>query len=109
MQNKIKELEQSIATTAPTVSTGSNNAPNECITHKDSNGNKWFKRMHYCSKHGYNVSHSNQNCRDKHKAGGLPWIDGATAADNKGGSTRDVDKYQQWFNPSTKEHASVPP
>ena len=115
IQNELRVLKDSIAATATTMSSQrtpstSTRSPNERIVHLDGNGNKWFKRAHYCSKHGYNVSHSNPSCRDRHKTEGQKWIDGATAQDNKGGSTRNADTYQQWFNPATRVHAKdLPP
>ena len=115
LQNKIQDLGQSLAATATTISSNQHSynneraIPNEKVIHKDNTGSKWLKVTHYCSKHGYNVSHSNANCRDKHKPGAHNWTDGATATDNKGGNTRNADKYMQWYNPDTKTHAPNPP
>ena len=115
LHRKIRELKASLANTVTTAgssrsphSTGGT-VPNEKIIHRDNTGSKWLKVAHYCSKHGYNVSHSNQNCRDKHKPGAHGWVDGATATDNKGGNTRNADKHHHWYNPDTKTHAISPP
>ena len=80
--------------------------PTERVMQRDSRGNKWFQVVHYCSKHGYNHSHSNARCKDKDKPG---WIPDASHDDPKGGATHNADKYQQWFNPYNKTYATKLP
>ena len=112
LQRKISDLEQSIATgTTQGTSTNSNRdrGPEEGIMQQDSKGQKWYKVVHYCSKHGFNGSHSNGNCRDKAKTYGQPWIEGATSGDQRGGSSKYADKFGQWFNPRTKQYAPTLP
>jgi hypothetical protein len=111
LQRKISDLEQSIAT-GTTQGTSTNNrdrGPEEGIMQQDSKGHKWYKVVHYCSKHGFNGSHSNGNCRDKAKTYGQPWVEGATSGDQRGGSSKNVDKFGQWFNPRTKQYAPTLP
>ena len=112
LQRKISDLEQSIATgTTQGTSTNFNRdrGPEEGIMQQDSKGQKWYKVVHYCSKHGFNGSHSNGNCRDKAKTYGQPWIEGATSGDQRGGSSKNADKFGQWFNPRTKQYAPTLP
>ena len=116
LQKKINDLELSIATgtTQGTSTQGVHNnirslGPEEGIMQQDSKGQKWYKVIHYCSKHGFNGSHSNGNCRDKLKAHGQPWVEGATLADQRGGSNKNADKFGQWFNPRTKQYAPTLP
>ena len=111
LQARIKNLEQEQASkgnqtqlTNTTTRSGTS-TPDERIIQYDGQGQKWYKVAHYCSKHGYNVSHSNGNCRDKHKSNGDPWINGATACNNHGGNQKHQDKYLHWFNPKTKVYA----
>ena len=78
------------------------------ISKTDSNGNKWFQVAHYCSKHGFNISRNNQECKHKHKGGKYPWVEGANATDTKGGNPRNTDKYQQWYNTDTKAFTPQP-
>ena len=107
--NRLKQAMHSGDTisTSPTVASTITTS-DERIKHKDSKGNNWFQIAHYCSKHGYNHTHSNANCRDKHKPSDHydAWVEGATHQDHKGGSNRKSDKYLQWFNPFTKKYTS---
>ena len=104
-QARIKELERSIATqTTHTMSTNTC-SPDQRIMQRDAQGNKWFKVAFYCSKHGYNTSHRNCNCRDKHKDHGHPWTEGATHEDHRGGSNQHAEHYLHWYNPRSKEFA----
>ena len=111
LQARIKELEQGSkgnntqSTNASTVSVSHTNSPDERVIQYDGQGRKWYHVAHYCSKHGYNISHSNGNCRDKHKTDGQNWINGATACNNHGGSQKNREKYLHWFNPKTKVFA----
>ena len=116
LQKKINDLELSIATgtTQGTSTQGVHNSnrdqgPEEGIMQQDSKGQRWYKVVHYCSKHGFNGSHSNGNCRDKLKTHGQPWIEGATSGDQRGGSNKNADKFGQWFNPRTKQYAPTLP
>ena len=106
LQARIKELEQGSkgnnthSTNASTVS--HTNTPDERVIKYDGQGHKWYHVAHYCSKHGYNISHSNNSCRDSHKTDGHKWITGATACNNHGGNQKNRDKYLHWFNPKTR-------
>ena len=110
MQKTINELRSSVAT-GPTQDTSNNSNRNrerghnkERIKRQDSKGHTWFQIAHYCSKHGYNSSHSNEACEFKQAQDGRgTWIAGASAADNKGGSNKNADKCLQWFNPRTRQ------
>ena len=111
LQRKIGDLEQSIAT-GTTQGTSTNNrdrGPEEGIMQQDSKGHKWHKVVHHCSKHGFNGSHSDGNCRDEAKTHGQPWVEGATSGDQRGGSGKNADKFGQWFNPRTKQCAPTLP
>ena len=117
LKQEINQLKQALHSgntigTFPTVTSQSTtNVPDERIMQRDNRGNKWFQIAHYCSKHGYNHSHSNANCRDKHKPSEQynAWVDRATHEDHKGGSNRNSDKYLQWFNPYTKKYTNNVP
>ena len=109
LQARIKDLEHTskgsnTQLTSAMTSSGTK-TPDERIIQHDGQGQKWYKVAHYCSKHGYNVSHSNGNCRDKHRSDGHQWISGATACDHHGGNQKNQDKYLHWFNPKTKVYA----
>ena len=65
-QEKV-EMEQRLASCAKASS-----SEDQRISQRDSHGHKWFKVAHYCSKHGYNISHTNNNCRDREQPGGHP-------------------------------------
>ena len=109
--NKLMQALQSgnTVSTCPTVATQSTNTTvDERIKQKDSNGNNWFQVAHYCSKHGYNYTHSNANCKDKLKPADYfdAWVEGATHEDHKGGSNRNSNKYLLWFNPFTKKYTN---
>merc|ERR1711884_928418 len=107
---KISNLEKSLATASlTTCPPASSNALDQRVKQQDSYGNNWFQVAHYCSKHGYNISHSNEYCRDRNKPGRDTWIQGATHADHKGGSDKNKEHYLQWFNPNSKRHAPAPP
>ena len=56
-QQEKAEMEQRLANCAKASS-----SEDQRISQRDSHGHKWFKVAHYCSKHGYNISHSNDNC-----------------------------------------------
>ena len=109
LQARIKDLEQASnahntqPTRASTLSRTS--TPDERIIKYDGQGQKWYQVAHYCSKHGYNVSHSNENCRDKNKAEGHQWVSGATACNHHGGNQKNREKHLHWFNPRTKVFA----
>ena len=109
--NKLMQALQSgnTVSTCPTVATQSTSTTmDERIKQKDSNGNNWFQVAHYCSKHGYNYTHSNANCKDKLKPADYfdAWVEGATHEDHKGGSNRNSNKYLLWFNPFTKKYTN---
>lgn len=72
---QINTLEKSIATatasmttcTSPPAQSTSKTTTDQRIKQKDLCGNNWFQVGHYCSKHGYSISHTNDNCRDRNK------------------------------------------
>ena len=112
LQNRINALERLTSGsqfTNPTVNSSTYSPANDTrICKTDSGGNKWYQVAHYCSKHGFNISHNNQDCKHKHKGGKFPWIEGATATDTKGGNPRNNDKYQHWYNTDTRTFTLQP-
>ena len=104
-----KAMEQRLAACTTGSSGGFSSATDQRIMQRDSHGHKWFKVAHYCSKHGYNISHSNDNCRDREKSSGSPWSPGATHQDHKGGSNNHEKHYNHWFNPHTKHYSESLP
>ena len=106
LKQQIKDL-QSGASTANTTRTA-RSGPDNRIKAKDSYGNTWFQVVHYCSKNGYNVSHSNEACKDRDQPGRNQWIPGATLTDHKGGSEKNKQYYQHWYYPITKRFAPSP-
>ena len=118
--NKIRQLELSNGTVATTTTNTSHSMPTSQASYqdknqdkrntmKDSQGRKWYQVKFYCSKHGFNTSHSNENCNNKHTNKGHPWIPGATATNTMGGSTALADKFNHWFERSSKQYSSQPP
>ena len=76
---------------------------------KDAQGRKWYQVKFCCSKHGFNTSHSNDNCNGKHMNKGHPWIPGASLVDTKGGNNNNSDKLNYWYKPRTKQYLPQPP
>ena len=76
---------------------------------KDAQGRKWHQVKFHCSKHGFNTSHSNENCNSKHMNKGHPWTPGATLGNTKGGSNANADKCNYWFEPRSKQCSPQPP
>ena len=110
LRKQISDLQRSIATTSATsYGTATSATPSERIMKKDSQGHKWFQVAHYCSKHGYNHSHSNNRCRDKNKQQGNPWTAVATDTDHKGGSNLNAEHRHHWFNPHTRQYSPTLP
>ena len=76
---------------------------------RDSQGKKWHQVKFCCSKHGFNTSHSNENCNNKHVNKGHPWVPGATPSNTKGGNNALEDKFNHWFERSSRQHLPQPP
>ena len=110
---KIRRLElgNNTVATAATSHSGIPHGPpqDKKNTMKDSQGRKWHQVKFYCSKHGFNISHSNANCNNKHVDKGHPWVPGATASNTKGGSNALADKFNHWFERSSKQYSPQPP
>lgn len=120
---KIRNLElqnnSTIASTAANTSySGSQHrSQNQSYNHnqdqrtsvKDTQGRKWYQVKFYCSKHGFNTSHSNENCNSKHLNRGHPWVPGATPSNTKGGSNALADKFNHWYEPRAKQYQPQPP
>ena len=78
--------------------------PVKCV---DTSGRTWHQLCYYCSKHGANTSHSNDNCRDgKGKPG---WTAGAHIGNRLGGSDKLVDKFNHWYQRKTNTFSSTKP
>ena len=115
--DKIRRLELSNSTVATATTNTSSSGMAHSQSHnqnhrnmvKDTQGRKWYQVKFYCSKHGFNTSHSNDNCNNKHADKGHPWIPGATASNTKGGSTALADKFNHWFERSSKQYSPQPP
>ena len=107
-QTQLQAIEERLAAMGPTgctvtKSSGSTKAkPNTVdkrITHVTANGAKWDQMIFYCSSHGVNPSHSNEQCTNK-KGCHVP---GATLQDRKGGSTENLEKLHWWCKRKTNK------
>lgn len=89
----------STARTTSTTKPASQNTVDVRVTHTATNGAKWDQMIFYCSSHGVNPTHSNEQCTNKKNC----HVDGATLHDRKGGSTTNLDKLMWWCKRKTNK------
>lgn len=108
---RILDLQLNTSTAATTANTSHSSFQNQdqSSMKKDAQGRKWHQVKFHCSKHGFNTSHSNENCNSKRMTKGHPWTPGATPANAKGGSNAHADKFNHWYEPRAKQHSPQPP
>ena len=103
---RIRMLEMNDNSTATTTANASHSGlhnQDQKSMKKDSQGRKWHQVKFHCSKHGFNSSHSNENCNDKLMNEGHPWAPGATSANTRGGGAANADKINHWYEPRTRQ------
>jgi hypothetical protein len=92
---EIRKLRRQLETTTVATASTTQYTPNTIDVpnvHRDRAGDTWKQMIFYCSSHGCNPSHSNEQCNN-HK----PYhAHGATFQDRKGGSPENVDKRNWW-------------
>ena len=103
------ELNAGTAATAANTSHSGFHNQDQKSRKKDVQGRKWYQVKFQCSKHGFNTSHSNENCNSKHLNKGHPWIPGATLANTKGGNNAHADKFNHWYEPRARQYSPQPP
>jgi hypothetical protein len=103
---EIRKLRKQLETTTVATASTTQYTPNTIDVpnvHRDRVGDTWKQMIFYCSSHGCNPSHSNEQCNNRKSY----HAHGATFQDRKGGSPEHVDKRNWWCKNRAKGKSRV--